>query len=255
MITPDGWTVHKPHPAIAVVEVPEWRHYFDLVHEVLASMRQMVFRGQRKSEWLLESSLDRLAKKSQRDLGKSEMQEHLTRFRDAVRGRRGANPPRLDDDHLWALGQHYGLATPLLDWTTSPFVAAYFAFVGDGNTKNDSRAVFCLNREMVEQRCLSLNAEDERLVFFSPESDENSRLLGQNGLFVKIPPKTDIESWVRTYFPDAKSAVLYKVILPEANRGLSLRDLNRMNINHLSLFPDLSGASEFCNLDFHLKGY
>ena len=43
-----------------------------------------------------------------------------------MKGRRGVNPEVYDSDiEWWALGQHYELATPMLDFTFSPYVATF----------------------------------------------------------------------------------------------------------------------------------
>lgn len=42
---------------------------------------------------------------------------------------RGVQPPfpdfdSLEKDEIWAIGQNYGLPTPLLDWTEEPYIAS-----------------------------------------------------------------------------------------------------------------------------------
>src|SRR5437868_6241914 len=69
-----------------------------------------VFRGQGAQNWKVRSSLDRLAETS----GGLDVSAHLEYFRAAALEQLGDESLTLEDDVLWAIGQHEGLATPLL---------------------------------------------------------------------------------------------------------------------------------------------
>jgi hypothetical protein len=258
---------------IATYRVQAWASFYSLVEDTVAvtsgsTPREFVWRGQRHPDWGLSPSLDRLLDRINRAAsntsGSGEAEEtdeqrvsrHLERFKFAVRGRRGGNPPelRLDND-WWALGQHYGLATPLLDWSRSPFAAAYFAFEEDHPDQHQCRAVYGLDRRAVDLRNIQLSegesVESGRppgLEFYEPMSDENPRLVAQGGLFTRAPLGMSVQDWVNLHFEESPAPVLYRILLPCSDRTSCLRALNRMNISHLSLFPDLAGASRFVNL-------
>jgi len=90
----------------------------------------------------LVSSFDRECAGSDQEDRAALLKKHRQAFLYAVRGRTEefgfsiaelkhyVKTETLNKNHLWAFGQHYGLATPLLDWTASPFVAAFFACEG-----------------------------------------------------------------------------------------------------------------------------
>lgn len=234
---------------VGVVTLSSWRWFSDWITQEMLDYNNYVFRGQASARWKLESSLDRAIKQLPTNRHKETRDKHLENFKLASRGRRGKSPNKIeDDDEWWALGQHHGLATPLLDWTESPFVALYFAYEQVSTDGADYRAVWAISTTAVKR------LKDAKVVV--PESDENARLVSQRGLFVKCPAMTDLESAVQEIFKgDSKYARLIKIKCPNKKRTVCVRSLNRMNINHSSLFPDLYGASVDCNTKLRIKDY
>lgn len=262
------WTSGEVSDGSVSFRLASWSQIFDFLETVVFTQpgrnRRYVWRGQRRDDWSLSSSLDRLLEALGLLGGNPEAvegasREHLRAFQLAARGRRGSNPQVMSaESDWWALGQHYGLATPLLDWTRSPFAAAYFAFE-EASAGTDFRVVYGLDQVAVLQKSAELadgpSLERGRppvVEFFDPMSDENQRVVSQGGLFTRAPIGTPIERWVAESFEGSAVPVLLRIKIPDRDRLACLRGLDRMNINHLSLFPDLGGASRYVNLKLEL---
>lgn len=141
---PGPWKEISSENGIRVVEVPDFEAFSRFVTVGFGdSDCDWVWRGQRRSDWQITSTLRRS--------GKPEM-AHLHNFRDAVArctdtdyDISDSNPNAKDARlRLWALGQHHGLFTPLIDWTVYPFAALFFAFVEPDKEPPEFRAVFAL---------------------------------------------------------------------------------------------------------------
>jgi len=260
------WKVSAPKDGVVQVTLSSWKYYADFISQQLLDYRTYIYRGHTSDIWKLESTLDRALKVLPIAKRNAARASHLANFTFAARGRRGPNPRQLTSDtDWWALGQHNGLVTPLLDWTESPFVALYFSFEAPPLKGQDSRAVWALAQTSVIEKTpdtftLTI-APGQPPSHPTPEIvrpmlDENPRLVSQRGLFVWGPDGVTIDDWIRTqYQGDDKRYHLIKIRIPSLDRPRCLRFLNRMNINHLSLFPDLYGASTYCNMDLQIDNY
>jgi len=290
MARPPRWEMDDVKDGCGEVRLSKWQYFMDFVYQEMLDYETYIWRGHRNSDWTLESTLDRLIQdaKIARTKQHAFRTNHLEQFKFASRGRRGANPPNIEtDNEWWALGQHHGLATPLLDWTTSPFAAAYFAFINEGDPQTRHRVIYALHKPGVEARVTKAKKQKEEankkeldeietgkvksanvltkfilempvtpeVEFIRPMSDENQRLVNQGGLFSKAPDGQTLEEWIQTNSVGHGGFRLMKIMIPNRDRADCLRMLNRMNVNHLTLFPDLYGASKFCNLFGKIKKY
>jgi hypothetical protein len=240
---------------VAEVRLGHWKEFAGFVEQRLLTGPAYVCRGQAHYDWPLVSSLDRLEQQyPRRNQGSDDADpvasvpltesEHLAAFKRAIAGRRGINPTPLSDDQYWALGQHHGLATPLLDWTRSPFVAQFFAFEEEADPQPPFRGVYALSTSAIDHD--ATGPQDAQVI--SVISDDNGRLVHQGGLFLKMPRHTDLESYIRQRFRgEGERAILIKVCIPNVDRHGCLVMLNKMNVNRMTLFPDIDGAAHYVN--------
>ena len=117
----------KYDSGIVEVKIDSWPLFFSEI-KILTNLGDFVWRGERCDDWKLKSRFDRLYECETINKRNDFLIRHLKNFKEIIKGRRGVYPPMFMDEETWALAQHYGMATPLLDWTESPFVAAFFAF-------------------------------------------------------------------------------------------------------------------------------
>ena len=91
----------------------------------------------------------------------------------------------------------------------------------------------------------------KKLQLFTPRTSENSRIHSQGGRHIFTPENESVEQWLETYTANEKSrwgVPLVKILIPSDLRASILVSLNKMNINYLSLFPDVEGAAKHCNM-------
>jgi hypothetical protein len=239
------------------ISVSTWNEFVALS----AELDGWAFRGQQDANWALLSSLSRYLESFIPDKASWRLREER-----AIRiFRRKAHnylpdPSVLDNDlRCLALMQHHGAPTRLLDFTKSPFVAAFFAL----ESATSDAAVFALNTPMLwhaepsGQSGLGRESIDPRrpgnlekhflsnenaIVWTGEPTEMDRRLVAQSGTVV-VPGMLgkSLDEILVGY--DCDGTLLRKIVLPQHMRDDAMRALYRMNITNATLFPDLDGLA------------
>ncbi len=260
---------------VEVIQCLSWEDFIQKVR-VTQTPYPRYFRGHAQPQWKLSSAWERvltswrnmpgeyikelLATQGSRDLF---LNCYLDRFKDQVIGMPGLKIDRITgEEHWWALGRHHGLVSPLLDWTRSPYVAAFFAFItrveitnpgfpanyGTAKTPQVGSEPVVI-WELDHDTAIKSVEEQGILKVFTSRVDDAHRQKAQQGLFtwLQSPDHDDLESFLVSR---GHHISLRKFVVPSAQFRIALYDLFMMNITYATLFPDMEGAAKMAN-GFH----
>lgn len=199
---------------------------------------RFLFRGQGSAEWPLQTSFDR-AFSHIGDADRRAVENALVaNFRKLCEADKSVE--RLiqgDEQTFLAYAQHFGLPTRLLDWTESPYIAAFFAFEGrfqtiaKGAKSADEVAIWMLDRRH------HVWSADIGVEVFTRPSWDNLRMRQQLGWFtLSKTPFRDLEEFAEK--TDKTGNALAKITISSRAAKTAIEELEMMNINYDSLFGD-----------------
>jgi len=175
---------------------------------------------------------------------------------------------QVDKIDIWQYGQHFGLPSPLLDWTYSPYIALYFALVDRPSSKSEEPcAIWVINLEILEMmnRIIVDDIRPKYADNISPteylnklfpvlnivdeQYEGNKRIEFQQGFFTKLDYYRSIEIWIKKIGRDLPQPKTDRIFLQKLEFPCGQRDsmklldkLDKMNINGRTLFPDIFGT-------------
>lgn len=250
--------------ASIVEEIDSWDHYLKLVNS--PKYANWAFRGQTNAVWRLWPTLTRELQNRNVNPQYWTRQEHrnirifqrkVIHFLDKM--------PEINDTFRWmAIMQHHGAPTRLLDFTWSPYVAAFFAL----ESATTNAAVWAINTLVSGSLSFGPNlpqgndtpSPEKAMQFYGFHSVDdvaigepffkNPRLIAQSGTFA-CP--FDLTRPIDETLGQRKNMIAKFILKGSDLRVQALGQLYRMNITQATLFPDLDGLAR--SLRYELESH
>lgn len=251
-----NWAEFKP--TIDEIREKYGFHEFSIsADETKKSNNIILFRGQQNSAtWKLETTLERKGKELfsvfdyYRLISKSVTElesytgavwniQNYQEIIDEINIKQNVFVPFLPNYNYLVYLRHHGYPSPLLDWTESPYIAAYFAMC---EIPSDERVAIYAYIEMPNGN-KSLKFGEPHISLQGPRVRTDKRHFAQKAWYT-VATRWSNEKSEHVFcshheiFDSRENGqdVLIKITIPSVYRKTALLELNDYNINHFTLF-------------------
>lgn len=251
------------------IEIKSVSEYLELIQTFEQQhIAQWIFRGQENEKYDLVPSLFRIDIKNTLTNWK-DLEEYMLRI-----FVREAKPFSVFDQNdiieLTSLAQHHGLPTRLLDWTTNPLIALFFA-VEKYDSDAEKSAVWCYgypsthNCHPVSTRIdRRLTLEKSKKIIFPNQI--SPRITNQCGCFTYHDLPDNRDEFIPFNKQEEIFGILDLIMINKTNRKPILDQLYDLGYHHGLIYPGLDGLAkrikyeastthDRCNNERQLKKY
>jgi hypothetical protein len=211
------------------------------------SKSKYLFRGQ-KEPWRLRTSFHRHGRYRISEFTNKDVKRLHQRLSAITSHYFDLSDPE-QNGSFFNLLQHHGYPTPLLDWSYSPYVSAFFAFrdwpirySGEGNAR-----IYIFDNVAWQKRypqIPNLNPQHPHLSVMEFIAIDNPRLVPQQSV-TTTTNIDDIEAYLlERECSDAGSQYLRAIDIPARERSEAMTELRFMGITAASMFPGIDGVCE-----------
>lgn len=209
---------------------------------------RLLFRGQGVDKPLLPT-IARLNPHLNTTIIEKEMLEELKR-----RSSFYLNQPNISDWDLLVYAQHFSLKTRLLDWTSNPLVALWFA-CRDISGQDGFVYVLKANKSFeVDHKRKSAESPftNTKTRIYKPKLN-NQRIISQFGWFTAHKFSRKSGKFVPLESNVDMKHLIVKVKVPSKIHEVILQKISRLGVNNHTIFPDIEGLCRHLNWKYKGK--